>query len=69
METLKSGLTIERGGKKIMKTSSHTYLKPIFQDNYFRGIIVMITPEQSIRGGLNHVYEIVWLSAIVAVIL
>ena len=28
----------------------------------------MITSEQSIRSGLNHVYEIVWLSAIVAVI-
>ena len=68
MDKLKSGLAIERGGREIMKTSSHTYLKPIFQDNYFRGIIVMITPEQSIRSGLNRVYEIVWLSAIVAVI-
>ena len=68
MDKLKSGLAIERGGREIVKTSSHTYLKPIFQDNYFRGIIVMITPEQSIRSGLNRVYEIVWLSAIVAVI-
>lgn len=68
MDKLKSGLAIERGGREIMKTSSHTYLKPIFQDNYFRGIIVMITPEQSIRSGLNRVYEIVWLSAIVAVV-
>ena len=66
MDKLKSGLAIERGGREIMKTSSHTYLKPIFQDNYFRGIIVMITPEQSIRSGLNRVYEIVWLSAIAA---
>ena len=68
MDKLKSGLAIEHGGREIMKTSPHTYLKPIFQDSYFRGIIVMITSEQSIRSGLKHVYEIVWLSAIVAVI-
>ena len=30
MDKLKSGLAIERGGREIMKTSSHTYLKPIF---------------------------------------
>ena len=68
MDKLKSGLAIEHGGREIMKTSPHTYLKPIFQNSYFRGIIVMITSEQSIRSGLKHVYEIVWLSAIVAVI-
>lgn len=69
MDKLKSGFTIERGGREMIKTSSHAYLKPIFQNDYFRGIIVMITSEESIRGGLRNVYEIVWLSAIVAVIL
>lgn len=68
MDKLKSGESIEYGRKQSIRASSHTYLKPIFQDDYFRGIIVMTTPEESIKSGLNHVYEIIWFSAIVAVI-
>lgn len=69
MNELRSGESVERGGIDGRRVVSHNYLKPIFQDSYFRGVIVMITPVENIKSGLIVVYKIVWLSALAAILI
>lgn len=67
MNKLKQGKYVEHGGITKNKVASHSYLKPVFQNDYFCGIIVMITPVENIKSGLINVYRIVWISAFGAV--
>lgn len=69
MDRLKNDELIEYNNGSKIDIQSHTYLKPIFQGDYFRGIIVMITSEEGINNGLNLVYQIIWFLAIVAIII
>ena len=68
MNRLKSGEAIEYGKKQNIRAAFHAYLKPIFKEDKFSGIIIMTTPDEHIRSGLSRVYEIIWFSAIVAVV-
>ncbi|MGG7179042.1 ATP-binding protein [Clostridium paraputrificum] len=69
MKRLKNGETIEHGGIVSLDVSKYTYLKPVFDGDYFGGVIVMITSEESIRNALTQVYKIVWLMGIGAIMI
>ena len=63
MKKLKSGKTIEHGGMDTLGVSRYTYLKPIFDGDYFGGVIVVIVPKDGIESELRQVYKIIWLLA------
>ena len=69
METLRSGDSIEyrnivRDGEK-----KYIYLKPIFNETYFGGIIVMVEQSTGMDSQLNYVYKMIWISAIIIIII
>lgn len=69
MEKLRNGESVEHGRGSRFSFSKHTYLKPIFNGDYFMGVIVMTTSEENIRNELGKVYELVWLLVFIGIIL
>ena len=68
MEILKEGKSIEYGNVKTGDKSDYVYLKPIFNKEYFSGVIVMIIPAESIVAPIIRVNEVIWITAIIAII-
>lgn len=71
MDELRFGSSIEKKKCNIepFDKSSDIYMKPIFQGNNFKGIILMVTPLELTESPLNRVYTIIWGCAVVAVII
>jgi len=71
LDTLREGKNIEERGDYggYFKIPVHTYEVPVFKGEVFKGVIIMHTSMEELRRPLELVYEIVWLSAIIAVIM
>ncbi|MBE6071973.1 MAG: cell wall metabolism sensor histidine kinase WalK [Clostridium butyricum] len=59
---LKSGKTVE------YIKNNYTFLYPILEEGQFKGCIVMECPLFLVKGQLNKIYTIIWLSAILFMI-
>lgn len=70
MSELKNGNSVEEKSteNKKFSDSEYIYYKPMFQDGYFSGVIVMVTKFDKVQEPLNKVYAIIWISAILALI-
>lgn len=71
LEELRIGQTVERIGVfgNIFKVPVHTFEIPIFSETgVFRGAIMMHTSISELKGPLKKVYEIIWISALFAII-
>ncbi len=70
MDELRFGSTIEKKGNffEPFNSPSYVYLKPIFKDNKFSGVIFMQTPLKLIKEPLRRVYSIIWICALLAVV-
>lgn len=53
---------------ELLNTSVHTFIIPIFYRDIFKGAIIMHTSLAQIRWPLRKVYNIIWLSATLAII-
>lgn len=69
METLRSGDSIEYRNKVRDGEKKYIYLKPIFNENYFGGIIVMVEQSTGMDSQLNYVYKMIWISVIIIIII
>ncbi|WP_297633789.1 HAMP domain-containing sensor histidine kinase [uncultured Clostridium sp.] len=69
MDILKSGKSIVYNNIAGNNGNEYVYLKPVFKGNYFSGIIVMITPLNSINASLIKAIETIWATAIIGVII
>ncbi|WP_125154116.1 sensor histidine kinase [Clostridium rectalis] len=70
LEELRFGNDIEKRGSysNIFTAPVHTFIIPVFHNDTFKGAVIMHTSLDEIRGPLNKVYQIIWLSAILAII-
>lgn len=70
LEELRLGHTIEKKGEYANgnPASIHTFEVPIIVKNSFMGAVIFHTEINQIREPLNVVYEIIWFSAIFAII-
>lgn len=71
LEDLRLGRTIEKRGVygDIFKVPVHTFDIPIFSKGVFKGAIMMHTSISELKGTLIRVYEIIWISALFAIII
>ncbi|QXE19171.1 cell wall metabolism sensor histidine kinase WalK [Clostridium sp. 001] len=53
----------------IFTTPVHTFEIPIFSNGVFRGAIMMHTSISELKSPLKRVYEIIWISAVLAIII
>lgn len=70
LEQLRENHVVERRGKygKLITAPVHTIEIPIFHNEMFKGAIIMHSSLSEISGALKRVYEIIWISAIFAII-
>lgn len=68
---LRLGHTIDKRGVygDIFKVPVHTFDIPIFYRGVFKGAIMMHTSISELKGTLIRVYEIIWISALIAIII
>lgn len=71
LKELRKGNNLENKGlyKSAFATPVHTFEVPIIYKGVFNGVIVMHTSINEIRGPLKKVYNIIWISAIFAIII
>ncbi|WP_315117234.1 HAMP domain-containing sensor histidine kinase [uncultured Clostridium sp.] len=71
LEELRFGRSIEKreGHSGAFNSPVHTYIVPIFYKDMFKGAIVMYTSIGEIQEPLQRFYEIIWISAILAIII
>ncbi|MDQ0150241.1 sensor histidine kinase [Eubacterium multiforme] len=69
MDILKKGKSIEYGSIKTSTKNDYVYLKPIFNKNYFSGVIVMVIPIERMLNPIIRVNEVIWITAIIAIII
>ncbi|KOA18783.1 alkaline phosphatase synthesis sensor protein PhoR [Clostridium homopropionicum DSM 5847] len=70
LEKLRQGEVIEKKNNydSVFNMSVHSYEIPISYRGLFQGSIVMNTPLSEIREPLKRVYQIIWMSAVLAII-
>ncbi|KZL93111.1 sensor histidine kinase [Clostridium magnum] len=70
LEELRIGHTVEKKGVfgNMFKIPVHTFEIPIYSRGIFNGAIMMHTSIDELRGALKKVYEIIWISAVFAII-
>ncbi|MEA4825116.1 ATP-binding protein [Clostridium sp. JNZ J1-5] len=70
LEMLRQGKIIEKKDffDDVLKMEVHSYEIPILYREVFQGTIVMNTPMQEIKEPLRRVYQIIWMSAILAIV-
>lgn len=70
LEELKKGKVLEKNEtlEKVFQEPVHTYEIPIFYLDSFQGAVAMATDLSEVYKLLSKVYEIIWLSAIFAII-
>ena len=69
MDALKKGKSIEYGSIKTSTKNDYVYLKPIFNKNYFSGVIVMVIPIDRMLNPIIRVNEVIWITALIAIII
>ncbi|WP_024614187.1 HAMP domain-containing sensor histidine kinase [Clostridium sp. Ade.TY] len=69
MDVLKQGKSIEYGNVKSSSQNNYVYLKPIFNKDYFSGVIIMIVPTESMLAPIIDVNEVIWGTALVVIII
>ena len=68
MESLKSGHMLQHNFiRKDDEVKGRAYLKPLFSNNNFNGLIILTKPISSVNA--SNLYTIIWLSVLNAVIL
>lgn len=67
---LREGKLIEKNNilANVFKEPVHTYEVPVFYRGVFQGAVVINTSINEIKDLLKRVYEIIWISAIIAII-
>lgn len=70
LEELRIGHTVEKKGvfSSMFTIPVHTFEIPIFSRGVFNGAIMMHTSIDELKGALKKVYEIIWISAVFAII-
>jgi signal transduction histidine kinase len=70
LEELRKGKSIERSDVRnnVFNEAVHVYEVPIFYRESFQGVVVMNTTMDEISEPLRRVYQIIWLSAVLAII-
>lgn len=70
LEELRKGKSIEKKDiiDDVFNEAVHTYEVPIFYREDFRGGVVMNTTMDEIKEPLRRVYQIIWLSAVFAIV-
>lgn len=70
LEELRIGHTVEKmgGDRNMFKVPVYTFEIPIFPKGVFQGAIMMHTSIEELKGALKKVYEIIWISAVFAII-
>ncbi len=69
MDVLKQGKSIEYGNVKSSSQNNYVYLKPIFNKDYFSGVIIMVVPTESMLAPIIDVNEVIWGTALVVIII
>lgn len=71
LDSLREGKAVEERGDYggYFKSPVHTYEVPLFKGEVFKGAIIMHTSMQELRQPLELVYQIIWMSAIIAVVM
>ncbi|GAA0181576.1 HAMP domain-containing sensor histidine kinase [Clostridium sediminicola] len=71
LSDLRMGKSVEKREvfNETFKMPSHVFEIPIFYNDVFKGVILMSTPISHIKEPLQKVYEIIWISAAIAIIL
>ena len=69
LEELRIGHTVEKMGiyENVFKVPVHTFEIPVFSRGIFNGAIMMHTSINELKGPLKKVYEIIWISAVFAI--
>jgi len=70
LEELRIGRTVEKKGifGSMFKVPVHTFEIPVSPRGVFQGAIIMHTSIEELKGALKKVYEIIWISAVFAMI-
>lgn len=70
LEELRLGHTVDKKGnyQGVLNESVHTFEIPIFSEGIFKGAILMHTSISEFREPLKKVYQIIWISALFAII-
>lgn len=69
MEKLKHNEIIEYGQIGNEEVKKEAYLRPLFNDDYFCGVIVIVTSADEIESSLTSVYKMIWTSTLIVVII
>ncbi|WML36321.1 HAMP domain-containing sensor histidine kinase [Clostridium sp. OS1-26] len=71
LDTLRQNLPVEKVGiyGNIFKVPVHTFDIPIFSKGVFMGAIMMHTSVTQLKSTLIRVYEIIWISALFAIVI
>jgi len=70
LEQLRAGHAIEKKGVygNYFEAPVHTFEVPVVYNGTFQGVIIMHTSLEELKEPLKKVYEIIWLSAILAIV-
>ncbi|WP_461207205.1 HAMP domain-containing sensor histidine kinase [Clostridium sp. DL1XJH146] len=71
LSSLRLGNSVEKREvfDDILKEPTHTYEVPVFYEDSFKGVILMNTAISQLKEPLQKVYDIIWISAVIAIIL
>ena len=69
MSKLKNKEIVEYGQIEGVGTEKEAYLRPVFNEDYFCGMVIMITSTSGIESSLSSAYKMIWISTLVVVIL
>jgi len=69
MSKLKNKEIVEYGQIEGVGTEKEAYLRPVFNEDYFCGIVIMVTSTAGIENFLSSTYKMIWISTLVVVIL
>jgi signal transduction histidine kinase len=69
MSKLKNKEIVEYGQIEGVGTEKEAYLRPVFNEDYFCGIVIMVTSTSGIENSLSSAYKMIWISTLVVVIL
>ncbi|MBA5851969.1 HAMP domain-containing protein [Clostridium sp. cel8] len=70
LDELRNGKTVDKTGTYlgVFNSPVHTFEIPIFFNGVFKGAIMMHTSISELKAALKRVYEIIWISAVFAII-
>ena len=69
MDKLKNNEVVEYGQIGYDGVQREAFLRPVFNKDYFCGIVVMITTTKDIENSLSSAYKLIWISTLIVVVL